>query len=148
MSARIDLHTHSDCSDGMLSPAALVARAATREVRLLALTDHDTLAGCAAARAACEQHGIEFVAGVELTCEWRGREIHVIGLQVNDADPSLMSHCEAVLVRRPGHVVRERLAHSRRGLHRRRMVVDDVEPILFVANHVAVGDVIHDFPPP
>jgi predicted metal-dependent phosphoesterase TrpH len=100
MSARIDLHTHSDCSDGMLSPAALVARAATREVRLLALTDHDTLAGCAAARAACEQHGIEFVAGVELTCEWRGREIHVIGLQVNDADPSLMSHCEAVLVRR------------------------------------------------
>ena len=47
MSARIDLHTHSSCSDGLLTPAALVARAAAREVELLALTDHDTVAGCA-----------------------------------------------------------------------------------------------------
>src|ERR1700678_199157 len=111
MPARIDLHTHSDCSDGVLTPAALVARAATREVQLLALTDHDTLAGCAAARTACEQQGIGFVAGVELTCEWRGREIHVVGLQVNDADSSLMSHCEAVLVRR-----RERILEIARRL--------------------------------
>src|SRR5580693_3042403 len=100
MPLRIDLHTHSDCSDGALAPGALVARAATRQVGLLALTDHDTLAGCAAARSACEQHHIEFVAGLELTCEWRGRVIHLVGLAVNEDDPALLDHCSAVLAQR------------------------------------------------
>lgn len=100
MTARVDLHTHSDCSDGALTPAALVARAAVREVALLALTDHDTLAGCAAARAACEEHGIRFLAGVELTCEWQGRTVHVVGLAVNDADPQLLAHCSSILTQR------------------------------------------------
>ncbi|HWW20467.1 MAG TPA: PHP domain-containing protein [Steroidobacteraceae bacterium] len=100
MLSRIDLHTHSDRSDGALAPAALVARAAARQVALLALTDHDTLAGCSAARAACEQHGIEFLSGLELTCEWRGREVHVVGLAVNEADSSLRDHCCSVLTMR------------------------------------------------
>ena len=47
MYQRIDLHTHSDCSDGVLAPAVLVALAAARQVELLALTDHDTVAGIA-----------------------------------------------------------------------------------------------------
>jgi 3',5'-nucleoside bisphosphate phosphatase len=111
MAARVDLHTHSDCSDGTLPPEALVARAAARDVRLLALTDHDTLAGCPAARSACEQHGIEFLAGLELTCGWRGREVHVIGLAVNDADPSLRDHCSTVLWQR-----RERIREIARRL--------------------------------
>jgi len=100
MFPRIDLHTHSDCSDGTLEPAELVARAATRQLELLALTDHDTIAGCAAARMACEAHSIQFVPGVELSCEWRGREIHVIGLAVEESDPELQSHCREVLERR------------------------------------------------
>jgi predicted metal-dependent phosphoesterase TrpH len=100
MSARVDLHTHSDCSDGALKPSELVLRAAGREVGLLALTDHDTLEGCPEARAACGQHGIQFLAGVELTCDWRGREVHVIGLNVDSADASLRGHCSAVLAQR------------------------------------------------
>ena len=57
---RIDLHTHSRHSDGSLSPTELVALAAQRQVQLLALTDHDTLAGCAEAARACaeRQHRI------------------------------------------------------------------------------------------
>jgi predicted metal-dependent phosphoesterase TrpH len=94
---RIDLHTHSNCSDGVLAPAALVALAAQRQVELLALTDHDTAAGCEEARAACDTHGIRFVPGVELSCQWRGREIHIIGLDLDSAHAPFMLHCAAVL---------------------------------------------------
>src|SRR5262245_29122578 len=73
---RVDLHTHSLHSDGVLAPAALVDLAARRKVEVLALTDHDTVAGCAEAWTACRAAGIGFVHGIELTCGWRGREIH------------------------------------------------------------------------
>lgn len=96
MPDRIDLHTHSDCSDGLLTPAGLVGLAAQREVRMLALTDHDTLEGCAAAQQACETHGIRFIPGIELSCEWQGREIHVVGLGVDPAEADLRAHCVAV----------------------------------------------------
>jgi hypothetical protein len=95
--ARIDLHTHSNCSDGVLAPAALVTLAAQRQVALLALTDHDTVEGCNEARDACKAHGIRFVPGAELTCLWRGREIHVIGLNLDVAQQLFIAHCSTVL---------------------------------------------------
>jgi len=98
--ARVDLHTHSHHSDGVLSPAALVAQAARRQVDLLALTDHDSVAGCAEAQAACAQAGIRFVPGTELSCQWREREIHVIGLRLDPAAPALQAHCGAMLASR------------------------------------------------
>jgi len=93
---RIDLHTHSTCSDGTLTPAALVALAATRKVQLLALTDHDTTAGCAEARQACAEHGIEFLEGIELTALWRECEVHIVALGVRSDDPGLQQHASAV----------------------------------------------------
>jgi predicted metal-dependent phosphoesterase TrpH len=97
MYQRIDLHTHSNCSDGILAPAALVALAAARQVELLALTDHDTGLGADEARDACKAHGIRFVPGAELTCGWREREIHVIGLNLELAHAPFIAHCAAVL---------------------------------------------------
>jgi len=92
---RIDLHTHSTCSDGLLPPTALVEAAAHRGVGLLALTDHDTVAGCAEAARACARHGIRFIAGIELTCGWRARELHVVGLGVDVHSPALTAYtCE------------------------------------------------------
>src|SRR5262245_13153359 len=70
---RIDLHAHSSWSDGVLTPAELVALAASRSVQLLALTDHDTMAGCEEARAACDAAHITFLYGSELTSLWKGR---------------------------------------------------------------------------
>jgi len=116
MALRIDLHTHSDRSDGMLSPQQLVALAAARQVALLALTDHDTLSGCEPARAACAAAGIDFVAGVELSSQWREREIHVVGLRVDLADAGLRSHCEAVLQRRRQRIEAMAQRLSRAGL--------------------------------
>jgi predicted metal-dependent phosphoesterase TrpH len=96
----VDFHTHSHCSDGVLSPAALVQRAHTRRVGTLALTDHDTLAGLDEARSACVAKGIRFVPGVELSAGWRGQTIHLVGLQVDESNAGLRTHVEAVRERR------------------------------------------------
>jgi predicted metal-dependent phosphoesterase TrpH len=96
----VDFHTHSHYSDGVLSPAALVERARTRRVGTLALTDHDTTAGLAEARAACAASQIHFVPGVELSAQWRGQTIHIVGLQVDESHAGFNSHLDAVLQRR------------------------------------------------
>lgn len=85
-----DLHCHSNISDGLLSPTELVARAAERGVRVLALTDHDDLDGLAEARAAAAQHGIEFVNGVEMSVSWRSHTVHIVGLNIDPTYPPLV----------------------------------------------------------
>ncbi|MGR7921776.1 RNase RNM [Zobellella denitrificans] len=80
---RIDLHCHSTASDGRLSPTELLARAAAQEVEVLALTDHDTVAGLIEARQAAELHGIRLVDGVEISALWEHKEIHVVGLAID-----------------------------------------------------------------
>jgi hypothetical protein len=91
----VDLHLHSTASDGTLDPAALVARVAACGVKLMALTDHDTVAGIEAAAAAAPGHGIALVAGVEISADWRGRTIHVLGLAIDPGNPLLARGLEA-----------------------------------------------------
>lgn len=83
----IDLHSHSTASDGVLSPTALVERAAEKGVTHLALTDHDTVAGVAEAQAAAEKACISLISGIELSCVWRKNTIHIVGLDMNLSDP-------------------------------------------------------------
>lgn len=80
MNSSIDLHLHSRASDGILTPAALVAHAAARGVRVLALTDHDTLAGLDEAQAAAAALRVNFVRGIELSTSHGGHALHVVGL--------------------------------------------------------------------
>ena len=84
-----DLHTHSTASDGTLTPAELVARAAAAGVTVLALTDHDTTAGIAEATAAALEHGIRLIAGVEISATWGERTVHIVGLGVAVDAPEL-----------------------------------------------------------
>lgn len=86
----IDLHCHSRASDGTLSPTALVAAAHAAGVRMLALTDHDTLAGLDAARAAAATRNMHFINGVEISTRWGTRTIHIVGLDFD-------AHCAALL---------------------------------------------------
>jgi len=83
MPAQPDLHTHSAASDGVLEPAELVVRAVAAGVKLLALTDHDTTAGFAAAKTAAEGLGVELVPGVEISVTWGGRAVHILGLGID-----------------------------------------------------------------
>ena len=85
----LDLHCHSTASDGDLPPAELVARAAARGCRILALTDHDCTAGLAEAGQAAETCGVQLVAGVEVSVTWRNRTIHVVGLGIDPQQPDL-----------------------------------------------------------
>jgi predicted metal-dependent phosphoesterase TrpH len=93
---RADLHAHSTVSDGMLAPAVLVERAAEQGVELLALTDHDEIAGLAAARDASERVGLRFVPGVEVSVTWGGKTVHIVGLGIDPADTLLAERLAAV----------------------------------------------------
>jgi predicted metal-dependent phosphoesterase TrpH len=104
MTDLIDLHTHSDHSDGTLAPIELLALAAQRKVQTLALTDHDTTAGLAAGHDAARSHDIAFVPGVEITAGWRGQEIHVVGLGIDASNPVLRSHLDGLQQLRRGRM--------------------------------------------
>lgn len=86
---KVDLHCHSTASDGALTPAEVVARAAGQGVRLLALTDHDTLEGLDEARAAATGLGLELINGIELSALWNGATVHVLGYAFATDAPAL-----------------------------------------------------------
>ena len=75
----IDLHLHTTASDGLLEPAALVERAARAGLTIIAVTDHDTVSGIAEARAAGTRHGLDVVAGIEITAVEHGCDVHILG---------------------------------------------------------------------
>ena len=83
MRSLIDLHCHSTVSDGVLTPTELVDYAAEKGIRVLALTDHDDVAGLAVARDIAEKHGMRFINGVEISVTWRRRTLHIVGLKIN-----------------------------------------------------------------
>ncbi|SEN13350.1 3',5'-nucleoside bisphosphate phosphatase [Nitrosomonas marina] len=99
----IDLHSHSNVSDGVLTPAQLVDRAAQRGVKMLALTDHDDVAGLDEARCAAAEKNITFINGVEISVSWRGRTIHILGLNV---DPEYQPLYEGLAAIRSGRTQR------------------------------------------
>ena len=101
----VDLHTHSDRSDGSDPPEDLVAAAAAAGLSAVALTDHDTLDGVPAARSAAATHGIELVPGTELSVDWPGGVMHML---VYFLEPG------------PGPL-QERLEELRAGRHRRNL---------------------------
>jgi len=86
---RYDLHCHSTHSDGLLAPAAVVARAKERGVDVLALTDHDELSGLAEARDAALAAGITLICGSELSVTWAGITIHIVALGIDPTNAAL-----------------------------------------------------------
>ena len=86
-----DLHLHTTFSDGTYSPEELTAEARRFGLVALALTDHDTVEGCARMKAACEGAAIEFIPATELTCEVNGIELHMLGYFLDVGNPSLLN---------------------------------------------------------
>jgi 3',5'-nucleoside bisphosphate phosphatase len=82
----IDLHMHSTASDGSQSPAEVVAAASVANVRAIALTDHDSVAGVGPARAAAQGMPLQVIAGVELSAYQGDEETHLLGLHLSDID--------------------------------------------------------------
>jgi predicted metal-dependent phosphoesterase TrpH len=85
----IDLHTHSSVSDGTETPTELMAAAAASGVDVVAITDHDTVAGWTGAEQAARRHGLALVRGIEISCAWRHSSIHLLGYLTDPDDPAL-----------------------------------------------------------
>ncbi len=88
---KVDLHCHSNVSDGVLAPAAVAAYARKSGVDVWALTDHDEVGGIKPARAAAGELGMRFVAGVEISVTWANETVHIVGLQVDEDNPALIA---------------------------------------------------------
>ncbi|MDR1237132.1 MAG: PHP domain-containing protein [Propionibacteriaceae bacterium] len=91
---RIDLHTHSEVSDGTDTPTQLVAAAAQAGLSTIALTDHDTFAGIAEALAAGSVYGVQVLAGVEISTELNGISVHLLGYGADPEEPGLAAALE------------------------------------------------------
>jgi len=94
---RIDLHTHSDRSDGTDPPGELVARAVTAGLDVLALTDHDTAVGWDDARAAATDIGVGLVPGMEISCAHAGVGVHLLAYLLDPTYPPLAEELRRVL---------------------------------------------------
>ncbi len=97
-----DLHTHSTASDGMLTPQDLLERAAANNVACLSITDHDTVDAYKSLNSNTFA-GVAIVAGIELSTNWAGRNIHVVGLNV---DPDNSDLAEGIRLQKLARVQR------------------------------------------
>ncbi|MBE0416287.1 MAG: PHP domain-containing protein [Coriobacteriia bacterium] len=91
---RFDLHVHTAASDGTLSPADVVRRAAAQSLVAVAITDHDSVEGVAEALETAAALGatVSVIPGVELSAVHEGRDVHILGYFVNHTDPDLRTH--------------------------------------------------------
>jgi predicted metal-dependent phosphoesterase TrpH len=109
----IDLHLHTTASDGRSTPDALVAEVQAAGIRIMAVTDHDTVAGIGPASAAARAAGVEFVAGIEITAVHERRDLHMLGYFLDVAHPALGPFLlrQRAERRRRIQVIAERLDH-------------------------------------
>lgn len=90
----VDLHVHSNASDGTLTPAKVVELAAQKGLSAIALTDHDTIEGIPEAQEAAKNLPLEVIPGIELSCVYLGEEIHILGLYVDLSDKEFLAQTD------------------------------------------------------
>lgn len=90
---RVDLHSHTSCSDGGLSPKELIDRAVNFQLDVLAITDHDTVSGLDIANDYIKEKNvpIKLIDGIEISTGWHGFEIHIVGLNIDKSHSTLMA---------------------------------------------------------
>lgn len=101
----IDLHVHSNISDGTLTPTEVVNEAVRSGLSAIALTDHDTVLGLQEAREAAKRHAangydIEIIPGVEISSAYKGKDLHILGLYIDDMNETLVKTLEAAVKER------------------------------------------------
>lgn len=91
----VDLHVHSTASDGTYTPTELIAEAKRTGLSALALTDHDTTAGIKEAMSAAEKENMELIPGIELSTDYKGKEVHIVGLYIDVENKELIEQTAA-----------------------------------------------------
>lgn len=110
----IDLHVHSNHSDGTLSPEELVTLAKNTGVSAFALTDHDTVSGIQKAKAAAAGSGVTVISGTEISAAYQKKDIHILGLFIDETNPTLLTALEEAVIARDSR--NERMAERFRSL--------------------------------
>ena len=113
---RIDLHAHSNISDGTEPPRELVRLAAAAELDIVAITDHDTVAGWAEAAQAAIDFGIRVVPGIELSCTRGAASVHVLGYQIDPTRPGVAEELAAIRLGRTDRLPAMLAALARHGV--------------------------------
>ena len=96
----IDLHVHTTASDGQYSPAQIIGKAAEKNLKAIAITDHDTVAGLEEAKEAGRELGVTVVPGIELNITFPTGEFHLLGLGIKTPSPALINIVENVIKNR------------------------------------------------
>lgn len=96
----VDLHVHSNASDGSLSPSEVVRCADEKGLKAIALTDHDTVSGIDEALSASVNLELEVIPGIEVSCYYSDVEIHVLGLYIDNQSETLLSFLKWAVDRR------------------------------------------------
>lgn len=114
----IDLHVHSNASDGTLTPAEVVSLAASLSLSAIALTDHDTVAGVAEAQAAAlvmsdASNPLRIIPGAEISAAYKGRDIHILGLFLDTKNNALIKTLNEAVAKREER--NEKMAANLRG---------------------------------
>lgn len=96
----IDLHSHTTASDGQYAPHEQVALAAKAGVKVLAVTDHDTVDGLAACALAAKERGLRLIPGIEFSCLHERREVHLLGHFIDPTDGGIASYAKTLVTER------------------------------------------------
>jgi len=97
---KADLHIHTTASDGRSTPETIIDKAAEKGLYAVAITDHDTYAGFHRARAHAADLGIEVIPGMEITCDYRGRECHMLAYGFDIGNPEMVNFVQRQKIRR------------------------------------------------
>lgn len=106
----IDLHVHSNKSDGTLSPREVVRLAKENNLKAIALTDHDTVAGVKEAIEEGNEIGVEIIPGIEISADFNGGDLHILGLNVdylNDGFNEIVNICQESRVDRNSKIIKK-----------------------------------------
>lgn len=130
----LDLHLHSTASDGTLSPSQLINKCAESGLKVVALTDHDTLDGIDEAILQANKLGtIEVIPGIEVSCSWNGTEVHVLGLFTSQDNVRLSEYCTRAR--------KNRLSRSRKIVERLQQIGIEIEfeKVVELAGDATIG---------
>jgi hypothetical protein len=94
MTGKVDLHVHTTASDGALAPREVVEQAHRLGLRLLSITDHDTVAGVGEALARADELGLTVIPGVEISAEKDGVQAHILGYYIDHTSPALIEQLD------------------------------------------------------
>src|SRR5688500_18444995 len=113
---KVDLHSHTTCSDGRDAPAELARKARAAGIDVLAVTDHDNLDGIAPAAEEGRRIGLRVVPGVEMSSQFEGRDVHVLGIGLDPANRALNDQLESMRQARRTRVAKICEALARQGV--------------------------------